>query len=422
MGQFTVADRTLERLATIQERLGLRRPLAMTLTTRAHNAYRLGEDARAEALIAKADAAAKPFPEDHELQANLLLTKGWISRGGGRFAKARDEMNVAMNQATLAFGPNHLHTVEAMRGLAEVEGELGDHDAALRLLGDAVRRSQLHPSSDERYRLEVAIVRANALLKAGQFKEAADAGGGLMPNCERLSGRNSSDCDFLRRLWAAALLRSQGPESALPLVDDLMVTSANATAPLMQAVSAITAARLLSETGRLGAHPELRRQLVTIGIETSLPTTYRIQALLGLAEAELFSSAFPESERWVRQALSLLASGAPARFMGRANVTLGLSLAGQGRTAEALAVLEKADPELEADFGRDHPLRVLYGLNRAALLHRSGRGPEATALIDSALPKMRAAFGASAPAVARLEALRSVQTNSASARFADIFI
>jgi len=427
MGQFTVADKTLERLAAIQERLGRRRALAMTLTTRAHNAYRLGEDARADALIAKADAAAKPFPEDHELQANLLLTRGWISRGAGRFAKAREEMNVALSQAALAFGPNHVHTVDAIRGLAEVEGELGDHDAALRLLGDAVRRSQLHPSSDERYRLEVAIVHANALLKAGQFKEAADAGGRLMPDCERLSGRNSSDCDFLRRLWAAALLRSEGPEAALPLVDDLMVTSANATAPLMQAVSAITAARLLSETGRLPAHPELRRQLVTIGTEASLPTTYRIQALLGLAEADLFSGTFLESERWVRQALSLLESDAPARFTGRANVTLGLSLAGQGRTAEALTMLEKADPELEADLGRDHPLRILYGLNRAALLHRAGRAPEAAALIDSSLPKMRAAFGASAPIVARLEALRNDRlkagrTNSASARFADLFI
>jgi len=43
------------------------------------------------------------------------------------------------------------------------------------------------------------------------------------------------------------------------------------------------------------------------------------------------------------------------------------------------------------------------------------------------LPKMRAAFGASAPIVARLEALRNDRlkagrTNSASARFADLFI
>ena len=144
IGQFTVADRPWRGSRAIQERLGQRRNLAMTLTTRAHNAYRLGDDARAEALIAKADVAAKPFPEDHELQAKLLLTRGWISRGAGWYAKAREEMNVAMNQAALAFGPNHLHTVEAMRGLAEVEGELGDHDTALRLLGDAVGRSQYH--------------------------------------------------------------------------------------------------------------------------------------------------------------------------------------------------------------------------------------------------------------------------------------
>jgi hypothetical protein len=90
-------------------------------------------------------------------------------------------------------------------------------------------------------------------------------------------------------------------------------------------------------------------------------------------------------------------------------------------------MLEKADPELEADLGKEHPLGVLYGLNRAALLHRSGRVSEAAALIDGALPKLRTAFGASAPTVARLEALRNdrpraSRTNSASARFADMFL
>jgi serine/threonine-protein kinase len=427
LGQFTSAERTLERLVAIQKRLGMRRALAMTLTTRADNAYQLGDYARAAGLVAEADAAARSFPEDHELQASLRLVKGWISRGAGEFGQAREEMSVALAQATLAFGPNHLHTVEALRGLAEVEGELGNHAASLQLLGDAVRRSQLHPSSDERYRLEVAIVHANALLKAGRFREATDVGGALMPACERLSGRNSSDCDFLRRLWAAALLRSQGAASALPLVDDLLVASANAEAPLLQAVSAITAARLLAETGRMPSHPELRSQLVALGAEASLPTVYRVQALLGLAEIDLFAGAGPEAERWARQALSLLESGGRARFTGRARVTLGLCVAEQGRIAEALALLEGAAPELEADFGNEHPLRVLYGLNRAVILARAGRGAEAATLIDGALPQMRSAFGASAPTVARLEALRNgrpkVETpDSASARFADIFI
>jgi serine/threonine protein kinase/tetratricopeptide (TPR) repeat protein len=427
MGQFTVADKTLARLATIQERLGQRRELARTQTARALNAYQLGEDARAEALVLEADRAAETFPDDHELQAKLLLTRGWISRGAGRYEKAREEMTIAMKQATLAFGPNHFHTLQAIRGLAEVEGELGRHDAALQLLADAVGRSQLHASSDERYRLEVAIVHANALLKGGRFMDAAAAGRALMPECVRLSGRHSSDCDFLRRLWAAALLRSEGPESALPLVDDLLVSSANPSAPLLQAVSAITAARVLSETGRLASRPELRRQLGTISAEASLPSTYRIQALLGLAEADLFAGAYSEAERWARQAISLLESPRPARFSGRAKVTLGLSLAGQGRTSEGLALLESAEPELDADLGREHPLRILYGLNRAILLNRSKRAPEASRLVDAALPKLRAAFGAASPAVARAEAmtngrLASSRTDSESARFADAFL
>ena len=88
-------------------------------------------------------------------------------------------------------------------------------------------------------------------------------------------------------------------------------------------------------------------------------------------------------------------------------MTLGLSLAGQGRIAEALALLESADPDLDADLGSEHPLRILYGLNRATLLHRSRRATEAARLVDAVLPKMRAAFGAAAPAVTRAEALGS---------------
>ena len=93
-----------------------------------------------------------------------------------------------MAQTALAFGPSHVQTIEAMRGLAEVEAELGRHDVALGLLADAVDRANGDVSADERYRPEVAIARANALLRAGRFQEAAAAAGGLMPACERLSG------------------------------------------------------------------------------------------------------------------------------------------------------------------------------------------------------------------------------------------
>ena len=53
-----------------------------------------------------------------------------------------------------------------------------------------------------------------------------------------------------------------------------------------------------------------------------------------------------------------------------------------------MAMLQTAEPELEADYGDRHPLRVLYGLNRASYLYRSGRAPEAMAVVASALPVM----------------------------------
>jgi serine/threonine-protein kinase len=137
MGLFTVADTTLARLAALQERTGRRRDLAMTLTSRALNSYQLGDEDRAAALIASAASQAAPYKDDHELQARLLLGKGWIARGSGNYMQAREDFTVGMAQSALAFGPSHIQTIEAMRGLAEVEAELGRHDVALGLLGDA---------------------------------------------------------------------------------------------------------------------------------------------------------------------------------------------------------------------------------------------------------------------------------------------
>ncbi|MCE9661460.1 MAG: serine/threonine protein kinase [Burkholderiales bacterium] len=426
LGLFTVADTTLGRLAALQERTGKRHDLAMTLTNRALNAYQLGDEERAAALIANAASAAAPFAEDHELQARLVLGKGWIARGAGNYTQAREDFTVGMAQSALAFGSSHIQTIEAMRGLAEVEGELGRHDVALALLADAVARANADASADERYRQEVAIARANALLRAGRFHEAAATAGRLMPACERLSGKHNADCDFLRRLWAVSLLRTGPSESALPLVDDLLLASADPSAPILQAVSAITAARALAQNGLLDGRPEVRVQLGDIAAAASRPATYRVQALLTLAEAGLLASAYGEAEQRAREALALLDANPAVPLRGRANVTLALGLEGQGRREEALALLQAAEADLERDYGREHPLRMLYGLNRAVLLARTKRGPEALTIVDAGLPGLRVAFGASSPLVARVESargewLKPVRSQSESARTADMF-
>ncbi len=423
---FAVAETTLTRLAVLYEQLGNRRDLAMTQVSRALNAYQLGNDGNAEALIAQAAVAAAPFPKDDVLQAKLVLTKGWIARGSGKYAEAREAMQKAVARSSLAFGPNHLHTIEAMRGLAEVEGELLHYDIALGLLADAAARAERERSVDDRYRLEVAIATVNALHKAGHFAEAASAAKALMPRCEQLSGRRNFDCDFLRRVWATALFRSDAPQAALPMLDDLLAASANPEAPVQQAACAITAARVLAENGRLAAHPELRKQLVRLGDASSMSMPYRVYALLTLAEADLLSASYGDAEHWSRKAISLLASGdSSVRQSGRAKVTLALSLGGQGRAEEAMAMLRSADPELEADYGAGHPLRVLYGLNRASYLYRLGEASDAIAAVDSALPTMRLAFGSASPVVKRLEGLRVEWQRpvlvSESARFADMF-
>jgi hypothetical protein len=243
----------------------------------------------------------------------------------------------------------------------------------------------------------------------------------------QISGKRNFDCDFLRRLWATALIRSDAPAATLPMIDDLLLASTNSEAPILQAACAITAARLLAENGRLAIHPDLRKQLTQLGEASSMPMLYRVQAFLALAEADLLSASYKDAEQWSRKATSLLATGGtPVRQSGRAKVTLALSLGGQGRGEDALAMLQSADPDLEVDYGAGHPLRVLYGLNRALYLHRMGWASDALAVVESALPTMRSAFGSASPVVKRLEMLhiewQKPVRASESARFAGMFI
>jgi hypothetical protein len=105
---------------------------------------------------------------------------------------------------------------------------------------------------------------------------------------------------------------------------------------------------------------------------------------------------------------------------------LALGLEGQGRHEEALTLLQAAEADLEQDYGRDHPLRILYGLNRAVALARSKREAEAVSIVDAGLPTLRPAFGSSSPVVGRVESARSewlkpVKSQSESARSADMF-
>ena len=139
-------------------------------------------------------------------------------------------------------------------------------------------------------------------------------------------------------------------ESTLPLVDDLLVASANPSAPILQAVSAITVARVLAQNGLLDKHPEVRTRLIDIAATASRPATYRVQALLTLAEADLLAAAYGNAERHAREAMALLDSSSAVPLRGRAKVTLALGLDGQGRREEALTLLQAAEPDLEKDY------------------------------------------------------------------------
>jgi hypothetical protein len=149
-------------------------------------------------------------------------------------------------------------------------------------------------------------------------------------------------------------LRSGPDESTLPLVDDLLVAGANPSAPILQAVSAITVARVLAQNGLLDKHPEVRAWLIDIASTTSRPGTYRVQALLTLAEADLLAAAYGNAERHARGAMALLESSSAVPLHG-VRVTRPSALRGKVG-AKSPDIARPRNPG--GQDGRDHPLRI----------------------------------------------------------------
>ncbi len=410
MGEYTKADSAFADVLYLYLRLGRSRAAAMAAVNRAENALWAGDLGGARASLKQARSIGGSA-RDHELQARLNLIDGWIAGKGGELKLAQEFFSRSLKEATLAFGPNHTTTLDAMRGLAKTLGDLGEYPAALTMHDDLAARAALLAGLDARELASIQFEAMNLHYKAGAFREALNLADAAIVPCQRNVGPNDEGCRRLQQVRILALLRLGWADRALAALQPLEDLASNALSPERQAIAAQIVVRVQSAALHGMVAQGLQSQLQTLGQSgeaTPQRNETKARALLVLAESRLFANDGAQAEVWALQALSRAQSGPVDRdTLPRSSSLLGMALLQKGQPQQALLWFEKAQEGYTRAIGIDHPVTLLCSLNRARALQIMGRAPEGLALVVHAEPVLAQALGRDAPAFLSLQRFRT---------------
>jgi tetratricopeptide (TPR) repeat protein len=408
MGEYVGADSTYSNAARIYVQLGRPRDAALARIAQADAAVRMGDMKLAlTALQQSRDMPGRPV-DDAELDARMDEIAGWIAQAHGDAAAARDFFRNSRAQAVKAFGANHVKVVDALRGQVSAEGLLRNFDEALRLLDLLEATAAKAGGDDARMLPGLAKERANLLLGAGHFAQSLDQVMMALPKCVSDLGPNHSECRELMFSKANAMLRlgmqlEEGDRRSLLAIAD------DQSSPALGADTLLLILKSDSQSGSAATFERVRAFVESLR-GAAVGPAFKPKALLALAETRLRLNDPVEAERLIGKAVALQrrsdgsmpvsASGAFAKSLQ------GISLLLRGRDADALDSLRAAQEETSKLLGPDNPATRLCSLNAALALELLGRSNEALAIVERAEPLLHKAMGDDAPAYLRVKALQ----------------
>jgi serine/threonine-protein kinase len=191
LGDYSAAERALERATTLQERAGAsaESELGVTLTTRGHILLSIDEPELALPLFERArEMRERRLGRDSPAAVASLLDVAAANRELGRLdaAIAADERVLGIAQR--AFGPDHSMTAYALGELASARGARGEVDTARELfrrsiaIFTALAGADSHPALVYRHGL------AELLLSHGDRREGLAELEGVLAGYERTVG------------------------------------------------------------------------------------------------------------------------------------------------------------------------------------------------------------------------------------------
>ncbi|HEY2929478.1 tetratricopeptide repeat protein, partial [Piscinibacter sp.] len=414
MGEYVNADSTFADAARIYAQLGMPRETTMARAAHADNALRAGDPKRALSLLQQAKDVPNRPKTDPELNARLTEVEGWIANVQGRAEQARALFIESRREATTAFGPYHVQTMEALRGLIFAERLSRNFEEALALQRQLEVATTKTIGLDPKEFAKSDLERAELLYAAGHYSEGLSHVLAALPHCAKALGSNEERCRRLLLGKMQFMLRlgmTQRAQEEVPLVDAL---SEDRTSPTLQAEALFLTFRLESALGTSPRQRALFERVRTFGesgSEVPVNPTLKARALLALAESRLLSGDPSGAQQWVMRASTLQRSdsgGTTAIVLGAVSKSLmGVALLQSARQDEALKQLRRAQGELSEVLGAEHPLPQLVSLNIALALDALGRTEDAVALVVVADPILRKSMGADAPTYLRVLKLKA---------------
>lgn len=407
LSDYRAAERNLAFAEQRYRMAGERRGWVEVQAERARNAYFMGDEKTARALIEAASAAAGDFASDLPLQFKILDVRGRVRTQQADRVAARADLQQGLELARRLYTDADVRTIDLVRALAALESDMQDFAGARALLAQAAESAAKLQQPGARVRIGVDFDRSLLEFNTGRYADAAALLADLGPRCEANLGPDIEDCVVTRTLKTIVALRLGDRPGAAESLDALLRDADNDASPRRQIESLIQAGRVLAFTGLPDVRRRVSERLERLVDNPEQSPLYRCAALLALVENSLSRGDPAAAEKWARQAIEIQrVSASPSMaWIGRGTVMLAVALWRQDRGAEAAAAFDSADRILVESLGADHPLAHLLRLNAAPLWRHDGDGPRAAAACNAARGRLRQALGPVAPVMSTIAAL-----------------
>jgi len=417
MGEFATADSTYAELAKIYLTLNQPREAALTLADHADNAIQMSNPSLAAHRLEQAEAVQGRPRNDAELNARLDGIRGWIMLNRADAAGARAMLIASRQRAIADLGEANLQTFrlgvalfKAQTDLLEFEQAMVLHKALRRVADQVVGLSPMEPVG-----LDTGLV--EMFYSAGRYAQAIKIIEAAATDCDSRHGVGNQYCRSLSLKKWQTLQRLGLVERALADEPRMSAMANDATAPVMQMSAMLVQFRLRSASADSEGLVELRgrvRMLGESGPEVAVRQTFKVAALLTLAETSLRNGRPDDAQRWIRAAATRLDKRPQPHktelFDAVQQALQGVALVQAAQLDEGLNELQRSQLLFVGTLGPEHPMTRLNALNTAVALAAMGRIAEARSIFDLNEPALREAFGQDAPAYAKVLRLKAKLT------------
>jgi tetratricopeptide (TPR) repeat protein len=417
MSDYLKADQTLSEVVQRYTQLGRNRDAALALVSQAETAQSVGDNSRADQLLAQAAAVFAGHQRDAEFMAQYASVQGSLAFSRGDLPKARTLLTSALAYANEAFGDNDMRTVFAIRSLAEAEAQTGSAASAIQRLDKLLARVEHVKGLQAADLVGIKVTRANLEKSAGQFRLAAEHFEVAGRQCEQVINPNSIICTGLRNQEVVVLLVLGYRERTLQLIPALMAQIGADESPSMQAEALLAICRVLELNGKRDEYPELWARMLALGNsgpQVKLPEYIKLYATLLPAISLLHSGQAAAAQALLKNIETRFTAGdqTDRQFLGKLRLFQGLAAHTLGKPEQALSYIQAATTEYAKLLGDKHPLVVLFSVHQARALWATQRREQALELLNQALPLLRDALGSKAPTLLQLQALHNEITQS----------